>query len=84
MSEEQTKPSGYYAVVTPSDTVDFTKQDGEYPRALYIGGAGNVTVVRPDGTAVLFTALPVGTLLPIKTRRVNSTATTATPICALW
>lgn len=84
MSEEQTKPSGYYEVVTPSDTVDFTKYNGAYPRALYIGGAGNVTVVRPDGTAVLFTALPVGTVFPIKCRRVNSTATTATPICALW
>jgi len=84
MSEDQTKPSGYFEAVTPSDTVDFTKRDGAYPRALFVGVAGTITVVRPDGTAVLFTGPTAGSILPIKCRRVNSTGTTATSINALW
>lgn len=86
MSDEQTKPSGYFEIVTPSDTVDFTKRDGAYPRALFVGSAGNLNLVRPDGTAVLFTGVTAGMILPVKTRRVNntSTTTTAATVCALW
>jgi hypothetical protein len=69
-----------YAAVTPSDTVDV----GPF-RSLYVGGAGNVAVVdRFGGAAVVFTAVPAGTVLPVQGKRVDNTNTTATAIVALF
>jgi len=44
---------------------------------LYVGGAGNVSVVDRDGVTTVFTAVPVGTFLPISPKKVlaGSTAT---------
>lgn len=72
------------AAVTKSDTVDFTPKNGEYPRALYVGGAGDVAVVTPDGVVNTFSAVPAGTTLAVQCKRVNSTNTTATLILALY
>jgi hypothetical protein len=46
-------------------------------RALYIGGVGDVQVVTANGTTVTFTAVPTGTILPIRCTKVlaGSTAT---------
>lgn len=66
--------------ITPSDTVSFT--DG-LCRAIYVGGAGNITAL-VNGSPILFTAVPVGTILPIQATRVNATATTATAMLALY
>lgn len=66
--------------VTPSDATNFT--DGAC-HAIYVGGAGNITAV-VNGTAVLFTAVPVGTTLRVRATRVNSTGTTATAMVALY
>lgn len=65
--------------VTPSDTVPVTC------RAIYIGGAGNVTVTPKGGIAVLFTASPVGSILPIQLDQglINATGTTATLMVSL-
>ena len=49
---------------------------------IYVGGAGNVTVVTEGGTTVTFTAPPVGSILPIRTQKVT-TATTATLLIGL-
>lgn len=69
---------GSAAAITPSDTSDLGG------KAIYVGGAGNVTVVpESGGTAVLFTAPPVGSVIPIRFRRVNATGTTATALVAL-
>ena len=68
-----------YEAVTPSDSTDLTT----LARAIYVGGAGNVVAVQHDGTAVTFTAVPAGTVLPIAVRRINSTSTTAAAIVAL-
>jgi len=65
--------------VTPSDSTNFT---GGRAVALYVGVAGDVTAV-VGGTAVLFKALPVG-VHRIAATRVNSTATTATNMVALY
>ena len=78
-------PPANFAAVTPSDTTDF----GSTPKtslttALYVGGAGAVVAVTEDGTAVTFAAVPAGTTLRIRCRRVNSTNTTATNIVRLW
>lgn len=66
--------------VTPSDSVDFTNAC----RALYIGGDGNVTLVTPAGDVATFVGLTAGAILPVRTARVNATATTATNIVGLW
>lgn len=66
--------------VTPSDSTNFTSGAC---RALYVGGAGNVTAI-VGGVAVLFAGVPVGTTLWVSATRVNSTATTATNIVALY
>lgn len=63
-----------YGSVTPNDNVDLTF------KRLYIGGAGNVVVKKSvDGTAVTFSAVPVGAQLDVSGGRVMA-ATTATNI----
>jgi hypothetical protein len=74
-------PGRNAAVVTPSDSTDLT----DTTRAIYVGGAGDVTVnMLKTGSAILFKAVPVGTVLPIRAARVKSTGTTATNLTALW
>jgi hypothetical protein len=64
---------------TFADAAAITKSDTESNAfgSIYVGGAGNVVVVTEAGTTVTFTAVPVGTILPIRTAKVTS-ATTAT------
>ena len=73
-------PATVATPVTPSDTVDIS---GGACRALYVGGAGDVTAVC-GGEAVLFTGVQAGTVLPVNCTRVNATGTTATNIVALY
>jgi len=53
---------------------------------LYVGGAGNVTVTTIGQDIVTFTAVPLGTVLPVQVLKVHSvgSGTTATLINALW
>jgi hypothetical protein len=53
-------------------------------KAIYIGGAGNVTVKTLGGHTVLFTAPPVGTILRVVCRQVRATGTSATVMVGLW
>ena len=77
---ELIRPAGNAAAVTPSDTTVLTSV-----RALYVGGAGDLSLVFPGNpTAVVFTAVPAGTLLPVQAHLVRSTGTTATAIVALF
>lgn len=79
--DNNTFSAEFGVAVTPSDTVNL----GQIARALWIGGAGTVTVVMSgDGAAVLLSGIPAGTLLPIRAQRVNATGTTATLITALY
>lgn len=71
--------SGAFAI-TKSDATDFRY----YVRGIYVGGAGDVVVVNPDGTTCTFSSVPAGTILPVKARRVNSTSTTATNMVGLY
>ena len=70
----------YAEAITPSNTVSLTG----ITRAVYVGGAGNITAIMSNGDTVLFTAVPVGTLLPIRCTRINATATTATLLIAMY
>jgi len=60
--------------IVPSDTV----QAGGPFRALYVGGAGHVTLVGLDGNVALFSTVPAGTVLEVGFVRVNATGTGAT------
>src|SRR5437899_1137608 len=70
------------AAVTPDDNIDLA---GGLTLALWIGGAGNVSVIlADDSNPVTLTAVPVGTMLSLRVRRVRATNTTATLIVALF
>lgn len=63
--------------VTKSDATVLTDIIG-----LFIGGAGDVTVVTSAGDTVLFASVPAGSILPIVVTKVKSTGTSATNIVA--
>lgn len=68
--------------VTPGDTAgddDLTS----ISRALWVGTGGNLAVIMADDTALTFTNVPSGTLLPLRVKRVADTNTTASNIVAL-
>jgi len=70
---------GSYQSVTPSDTTLVTC------RAIFIGGAGNITVSKDaSSTGVLF-AVVAGQILPLMLEqgRIMATGTTATGIVSL-
>jgi hypothetical protein len=73
--------AGSFFAVTPSDVVggNFTTP----ARGLYVGVAGNVSVVPAVGAAVTFVGVPAGYILPVEAIRVNATGTTATSIVGL-
>ena len=72
-------PARRWAAVTPHDSTNLT----ELPKALYIGGAGNLVAVGEDDATATF-AVTAGQVLPIRPKRVNDTSTTATGIIALY
>lgn len=74
------KPSGYglAATVTPSDSGTPVAAN-----ALFVGGAGTLSVLLEDGSNISFT-VPGFRVLPLRHVRVNSTGTTATSIVAAY
>lgn len=64
--------------VTKSDVTTYSPMFD----ALYVGGAGNVTIVDGDGNTVEFVGVPAGTILPVNAYQVMD-ATTATSIVGL-
>lgn len=78
---DRTAPFEFAGAVTPSDVTSFTYES----RALWIGGAGNISLRMRDydtGEAadVTLTGVPAGTTISAAVDRVNSTGTTATGI----
>jgi hypothetical protein len=66
--------------ITPSNTAN----DPAGPfAALWIGTAGNATIVDSRGNVTTYTNLPAGFLLPLQCVRVNSTGLTAGSIVGL-
>jgi hypothetical protein len=76
MIRQHSAPAHDASTVTPS-----ASELSKPAKALYVGGAGNVTVTTLGGNSVTFTAVPAGTVLPISCSHV--TAATATNIVAL-
>ena len=67
------------AAVTPSDSADLPQFS-----VIYVGGAGNVKVTTAQGSAVTFSGVNAGTVIPVLVRRVWSTGTTATLMTAVY
>lgn len=65
--------------ITPSDTDNFASM----ARAIYVGVAGNITLVTSKGTVQEFIAVPQGTILPVVCVRVNDTSTDASSLVGL-
>ncbi len=73
-------PATRAASISPADS-DFA--NGVIYRALWVGGAGNLTVRMADDSGdVTLSGVPAGTLLPLAVKRVAAT-TTATLIVGL-
>jgi hypothetical protein len=67
--------------ITPSDTAE---QGPPILSGVYVGGAGDVTVITELGTTTTFKAVPVGATLFCRTRLVKATGTTATNLVGLY
>lgn len=79
--KDYTAASGSAESVTPSDGTDIPRGC----RALYVGGTGTlVLILDKDSSAVTFVGVVAGSVLPIRTKRVLATGTTATNIVALY
>jgi len=68
------------AAVTPSDGTDLATPT----RAIFVGGAGTLTVITAGGETVLFTGVIAGQVLTLQASRIKATGTTATNIVAMW
>lgn len=84
-SSGEMNPAGNAVAVVPSDVTDLD----QFTRALYIGAAGNLTVIMAgetltSTTVVTFNNVISGTILPIRVRRIKATLTTASNIVALF
>ena len=71
-------PAAHAAAVTPSDTVDMAYAS----KRLWIGGAGNVTLITVGGETVDYVGVPAGVYLSVRATRVKATGTTSTSIVA--
>lgn len=79
---QQSSPAVSAVAVTPADGTTLT--NGQC-RSLYIGGAGNVSVIMANDTvAATFVGCSAGQILPIMATTVQATLTTATNIIALY
>ena len=70
---------GDAAAVTPSDSADLAQVS-----VIFVGVGGNVKVTTAQGTAVTFTGVNAGAVLPVQVRRVWATGTTASSMTAVF
>lgn len=66
--------------ITPSDSADLAKAI----RGIYVGVAGNLSVILEDDSAqVTLIGVVAGSIYPLRAKRVLSTSTTATNLIGL-
>lgn len=82
-SFDSIKPAGFGWSVTPSDSAELVKRT----RAIIVGVAGDVACEMYDPAsnklATVVVAVAAGVPVPIETKKIRSTGTTATGIVAL-
>lgn len=73
-------PASHAFGVTPHNTNELIHQT----RGIYIGGAGNVTLVTVDGDTVTFVGMATGIIHPIRAKIIKASGTSATSIVGVW
>ena len=80
-ADTPSSPATRAAAVTPHDTNPLA----EVPKALYVGGAGDITMRGAGGVAdQLWKGVPAGSILPYRASHIRATGTTAFAILALY
>lgn len=76
-------PARHVVAITPSDSADLA----DTPKGIYVGTGGDLALIAAgapaNAAAVVFRNLPSGALLPVRTRRIAATGTTAADLLAL-
>lgn len=72
-------PATRARAVTPSDVAELPF----LPRAIYVGGAGDVAMRGQDGVDAVWRNVPAGAILPFRATMVRATGTTATALLVL-
>jgi hypothetical protein len=73
-------PAANGIAITTNDSLDLAN----VTRGIYVGGTGDVKVNLAGSGTVTFSAVPVGTILPVRASRVYATGTTATLLIGLY
>lgn len=69
------------SAITPHDSNELA----EIPKAIYVGGAGDITMKgMGDSTTTLWAAVPAGTFIPFRPILIAATGTTATNLVAMY
>jgi hypothetical protein len=76
-----THPAYNFATVAPNDSTDLP---GGQARAFYVGTGGTLALQNNAGVTVSFPSVNGGSILPVSSRRVLATGTTASNIIALF
>ena len=74
-----TSPGSVHFEITPNDSADLDV----LPRGIFVGGAGDITILDKDGTSATYTIASVPFILPFRGVRVMSTDTTATNLVGI-
>lgn len=78
--DSSSNPARECEVITPSDVTTYTP----YIRAFRVGVAGDVTIVTPRGTSVLFENVQIGETIPAWANKIMDTGTDAANIVAYF
>lgn len=83
LNQDSFGPAASASAITPSDTTVFEQES--IPKALYVGGSGNLRVLFVNDTSpVTIVGAVAGSIYPFRVKRVYSTLTTATNIVGLF
>ncbi len=73
--------------ITPSNSTDFsspTASGVQVTRAIWVGGTGNLHVVLEDNSTVTLNAVPTGTMMHLRVKKVLTPGTTASNLVGLF
>ena len=74
------QPAGNLLAITPSDAAEL-----EYlVRGIYVGGAGDLTVMTLGGTIGVFVGVTAGSIIPVLAIKVYSTGTSASNLLGMF
>lgn len=85
-SADATIPAKKTVAITPNDTVGNSGNgyNNGTARSIFVGGAGNVAVVHPDGSTFTYAGCTAGSVLPVQNIWVLLTGTTAANLGAMY